>query len=254
MTTEAVFARAFTPKQLENQRLFRVGPSVMPEQPGDTAKRVVRKAAILAGSTALDLAESGLFEKLIKPKEDTLDALKKKAWDMTGITTSDAQSAKRAEQVRFVKERTKLNVVEFVEDGLSDELQVVGMNAILRKMTGLDEVSYPSATARFISNWTNLLAWTSAKFNRMKFWKKPWNVVNAVNVEAAIGLLEEVPGVGKLVERAHGAVNTLLTKEGVQLVNGVAVGAVSAINITKNMIYGDVKPLEGPRPQAPVSA
>lgn len=248
MMAEVLTERAFTPKQLENQRLFGVGPGAsMPEQPGDKWKRIKPKfvkLVVLAGATGLDLLEGGIAEAILEPRGKQLNELGKKIESMSEVK-HDELVAKREAQLDFVQKKTRHNIVAFVEDGVSDEIYVMGMNAILRKLTGLPDVSYPSATARFISNWTNLLSWTSAKFGEKKFWMKPWNFVNAVNVEAAIGLIEEVPlGVGKTATKVHDFMDKKLTKsEALQFVNGVALSAVTAINITKNMIYGHIKPL-----------
>ncbi len=225
MTTEAIFERMFTPVQLENQRLFRVGPVAMPEQPGDKGKRVIRKAAIFAGATAADLAESWGAEKVLKKIEDKF---------VTNIQ----------DETRKARNHALFSGVQFVEDGASDELYVLGMNAILRGITGLEAVSYASPLSRWISGWTNLGSYVSGRFSEegRVFWKKPWNVVNAVNVEAAIGLLEEMPFVGKGVEKAHTWANAKIAgSEAFQFLNGVATGAVTGYHIDKNMIQSNVR-------------
>lgn len=233
MSAEAASHIAFTPAQLENQRLFRVGPA-MTEHPGDKAKRIQRKLTILAGATAADLAEGAGAEWLLgKIKQRAIISQEQIVNEMP-----DWDEKKEGAKSKLIQKKALFSGLGFVEDAASDELYVVGMNAILRGMTGLDEVSYPTPTARVISGWTNLLSFASGKFEKKQgFWKKPWNFVNAVNVEAAIGLLEEVPGIGRAVERAHAAMDHKLSKsEAIQFGNAIAMTAVTGYHIEKNMV------------------
>jgi hypothetical protein len=222
MTPEFGSAPNFTPAQLENQRLFRVGPSVTLELPGDKAKRVVRKLAIFTAATAADLAESWAAEKILRK-------IKTKMVNDDLVQQGDPDA---------VRKGAYFSGIGFVEDMVSDEVYAMGMNAILRGMTGLADASYPSPTARFISHWTNLGSYASGKFAGLEqFWKKPWNIVNAVNAEAAIGLFEELPfGIGKAVAWAHKGVDGLLNKEATKLVNGIVGAAVTGYHIEKNMV------------------
>lgn len=227
MTPEAVSAHSFTPSQLENQRVFRVGPGAsMPEQPGDAADRRLKKLGILVGATAVDLAESWGAEKLLVQIREQL--------------TEHVRSNAKRNQNKAI-----FSGIAFVEDVASDEVYVLGMNALLRGMTGLEEVSYPSPTAKLISGWTNLGSYASGKFGGedRPFWKKPWNVVNAVNTEAAIGLLEELPlGIGKAVEAVHAKIDEKLSKsEAVQFATGIASAAVTGYHIEKNMVQASHK-------------
>jgi hypothetical protein len=229
MNAEAVLPR-FTPQQLENQRLFQVG-APMPEQAGDKGKRMRNKFAIFVAATGADLIEGWGAEKIIEKFVDP------------NIEAMPEEKQKRAKVFK--------SGGMFVEDGVSDEIYNVGMNAILRNITGLEEVAYASPTAKFISGWTNLLSFASAKFNdtfnedgsllkKMAFWKKPWNVVNAVNVEAALGLFEEAPfGIGSTVVRMHSAFDNKLRKsEALQLANTAATLFVTGYHIEKNMVQG----------------
>lgn len=242
MTPEMHSEHGFSPSQLERQRLFGVGPGAsMPEQPGDKAKRVRNKVSILAAATAADLGESWVAEKL-------LDKLGEHMIDAEKIAANDPKA---------IQKKGIFYGALFVEDGVSDEAYAMGMNALLRGMTGLEEVSYPSPTARFIEGWTNLGSFASGKFQdavdqhgkkieklKLKVWQKPWNVVNAVNAEAFIGLLEELPlGVGAVVKKTHDVIDTTLTKsEPVQFANGVARSLVTGYHIVRNMIH-DSRPV-----------
>jgi len=239
MTAEFGSQTMFTQSQLENQRLFNVGPMAMPEQAGDKAKRVTRKLMIFAGATTADLLESSGAEFLMeKIKGKKITPLQEKLDNMpTG--TPEQISEKLKQEKKVVNVKSFFSAGAFVEDGISDELYVMGMNAMLRKLTGLEEVSYVTPTAKFISGWTNLLSFASGKFTKTKeFWKKPWNVINAVNVESGIGLLEEAPfGIGKMIAWGHDAFDEKLKKsEAVQLANGVALAAVTGYHIEKNMV------------------
>ncbi len=227
----------FTPSQLENQRLFGVGPgALMPEQPGDKGKRVLRKFAIFTGATAADLAESWGAEKLLEKIGERLVNKEK-------IATNDPKA---------INKQALFYGIGFVEDGVSDELYTMGMNTLLRCMTFLDEVSYTSTTAGFIEGWTNLGSFASGKFQdsidqdgnviehmKLKVWQKPWNVVNAVNTEAFIGLLEELPiGIGAVVKKTHRAIDTALSKsEPVRFANGVAKMVATGYHIARNMMH-----------------
>lgn len=219
-------AEVFTPKQLENQRLFKVGPgAALPEMPGDTSRRVRNKAMTLVLSTAGDLVESWGAEALL---------------DKVGERVSEPISYGMA----------------FVEDAASDELYDIGMNVILRRATGLDEVSYSTPTAKFAAGWLNLLSFASGKFQntideslesgikKLAFWKKPWNFVNAVNTEAAIGLLEEIPfGIGNAIQRAHALIDKKLTKsDALQFVNKISGAAVTGYHVNRNMMH-DSRPV-----------
>ncbi len=228
----------FTPAQLENQRLFRVGPFAEPEQPGDKGKRVARKLAIFTGATAADLAESWGAEKII-------DHLESRMVDFDLIKRNDPKA---------ITKNAYFGGIAFIEDAMSDELYVLGMNALLRGWTGLEEANYVSPTAKFISGWTNLGSWASGKFGgkEKKFYQKPFNFVNAVNVEAAIGLLEEVPFLGKGVAKAHAWANSKISSsEAFQLANAAVTVAVAGYNIEKNIVTPRVVKAATPAPAAP---
>jgi len=240
MTVEFESAKTFTPKQLENQRLFGVGPgSEIPEQSGDKAKRVWRKLEIFTAATAADLGESWGAEKLLGRIEEAM------------VPKDLVQQGNPA----ALQRASLFSGIGFVEDMASDEVYSMGMNAILRGLTGLDEVSYATPTAKLISGWTNLGSFASGKFQdtinserkvvqEFAFWKKPWNLVNAVNAEAFIELLEELPiGIGKGVKKVHNAIDEKFKKsELLQFANGVASAAVTGYHIEKNMVH-DSRPV-----------
>lgn len=242
MTAEFSPQHTFTQSQLENQRLFNVGSIAMPEQAGDKSKRVWRKLTIFTGATTLDLAESWGSEALLDKVHEVL-------------LPSEGERKDSMTEVKRINNEATMGALGFVEDGISDELYGVGMNAILRNMTGLDEAVYASPTAKFIAGWTNLGSFASGRFQdtrnedgevvkKLAFWKKPWNLVNSVNAEAFIGLLEEIPfGVGNNVAKAHAYVDRkLTTSEAVQLVDGTARAAVTGYHIVKNIVH-DSKPI-----------
>ncbi len=253
MTAESRAEHTFTPKQLENQRLFRVGPGAFePEQPGDKGKRVVRKLAVFTGATAADLAESWGAELLLDKVNEHL-------------LPHDVEVRASMGDKKLLNNESLMGAIGFIEDVASDEAYVLGMNAILRGMTGLEEVSYPSPTAKLIAGWTNLGSFASGRFQdwvndagkvvwKRPFYMKPWNIVNAVNAEAAIGLLEELPlGVGKAVEKLHGFIDRKLSKsEAVQFVEGTARAGVTGYHIVKNMMH-DSRPVM-PTPVMPAAA
>lgn len=242
MTAEVLTERAFTPKQLENQRLFGVGPGAsMPEQPGDKGKRLRNKAIIFAAATAADLGESWAAEALLEKIHDRMV-------DKVDLQLNDPAAIRR---------NAIFSGIGFVEDMASDEAYSMGMNAILRKLTGLEEVSYASPTAKQIEGWTNLASFASGRFQnpvdehhevieelKLKFWQKPWNFVNAINAEALVGLLEELPfGIGTSIKKGHARVDEKFRKsELLQLANGVAKAAVTGYHIERNMVH-DSRPV-----------
>lgn len=242
MTVEHVSEQPFTSSQIENQRLFKVGPSAHEsEQPGDKGKRIRNKALIFTAATAADLGESWIAESL-------LEKLGERMVDKAAVAEKDQKA---------LNNKALFFGIGFVEDGISDELYAVGMNSVLRGMTGVEEAAYATPTAKFIEGWTNLGTFASGKFQdtvnqhgevieekKLKVWQKPWNVVNAVNAEAFIGLLEELPiGIGKTVEKMHASFDKVLTEsEAVQLTNGVAKMLVTGYHIARNMVH-DSRPV-----------
>lgn len=235
MKVEMASERVFTSSQLENQRLFGVGPGAeMPELPGDKAKRVQRKLTILVAATIADVGESCISENVLK-------AIKGHMVDEDRVKAGDLQAIQRS---------SYFSGIGFVEDMASDELYSMGMNALLRHLTGLDDVTYATPTAKLIGGWTNLASFASGKFQdmvdknhkvvqKLEFWKKPWNLVNAVNAEAFIGLLEELPiGIGSGVKKIHSTIDRNYKKsELLQFADGVAKALVTGYHIEKNVIH-----------------
>lgn len=169
---------------------------------------------------------------------------------------------------------TNINVIrgeklaaDFIEEWVSDEAAASVVNAWVRLMTGDKNAKYVSETAAFLSDWGNvisqvflndvLIGKTVVEKHRVrkgsgfKFEKKTapargvlgiklayqsMDLINPVNVEAALRVAEEVPVLGSVVSWAHDKADHLLDKRTTRIANTVAAKGVTGYHIGRNVM------------------
>lgn len=180
-------------------------------------------------------------------------------------------------QLEKVYEKARLaegwhDAVEFAEEWASDWTYSSMANGWVRLMTGVDDAKYVSETAAFLGDWGNVIS--QVFFEDYLFGKKdpsdPKNktpkripliknkdgkaifslnlaypsmdFVNAVNVEAALRLIEEVPVLGDGVAWAHEQTDKLLDTPAGRWLNTFASKGILGFHIGKNVIGKNIKP------------
>jgi len=217
-------------KQATYKRLLMPDSGIAPQK-YDTARRLSANTVIFTLATATDMAESHLVDWLIrKPLQQHIETADSKVHtfpqdyaEQKGVTSNelfdDETFLKQHEVVRKAAVRAEgvEKAADFIEEWASDKIYANVMNAWLRSATGDPNAAYVSEAADFISEWANKILQVfagnpiiglSEKNPNLKAHseiiakRNAWGIklgyeaadlINSVNVEAAMRILEEVP-------------------------------------------------------------